>query len=114
MAAAAFKGTFLVRDLATGKTQALYAAFDDVAANAVTWGASGASDVQIAGNSVLYDAILETGGTDTLRSDILVNDNYTGNQLAHKANLNTTVNRQIQSMPMGIRGGSRLRLIQRA
>lgn len=114
MAAAAFKGTFFIRGFRSGEPRSVYAAWDDVAGNAVTFGASGASDLQISEDSVLYDVSITTGGTDTLRDDLLINDQYTGNQLDHKVNLNTAQDRQFRLAPMHIRGGSRLRLIQRA
>lgn len=114
MVAAAFTGTIFLRGVKSGQTKAVYAAWTDVAAAAVTFGASGAADIQISEDSVLYDVSVATGGTDTLRDDILVNDTYTGTQLDHKANVNTAQIRQFMMAPMYIRGGSRLRLIQRA
>ena len=114
MVAAAFTGTVIIRDLKTGETRSIYAAWTDVAAASVTWGASGATDVQIPNDSAIIDVIINTGGTDTLRDDILVNDQYTGQQLDHKGNLNTGQLRQFMASPMHIRGGSRMRLIQRA
>lgn len=114
MAAAAFTGTIFLKGVHSGQTRAVYGAWTDVAAAAVTYGASGASDLQISEDSILYDVTVNTGGTDTLRDDILVNDQYTGLQLDHKANLNSAMIRQFQQAPLRIRGGSRLRLIQRA
>ncbi len=114
MAAAAFTGTLTIKDLKTGQVKSIYAAWTDVAAAAVTFGASGASDLQIPNDSVITDVIVATGGTDTLRDDILLNDQYTGQQLDHKANVNTAQVRQFMMNPAYVRGGSRLRLIQRA
>ena len=71
---AAFTGTMIVKDLKTGQVRSVYGAWTDVAAAAVTWGASGASDLQIPNDSAIVDVIINTGGTDTLRDDILVND----------------------------------------
>lgn len=112
--AAAFTGTLILRDLRTGQVKSIYGAWTDVAAAAVTFGASGASDLQIPSDTAIVDVIIATGGTDTLRDDILVNEQYTGNQLDHKANVNTAMVRQFMMNPMHIKGGSRLRLIQRA
>ena len=114
MAAAAFTGTLILRDLVTGETRSVYGAWTDVATAAVTFGASGASDLQVPNDSALIDVIIATGGTDTLRDDILVNDQYTGQQLDHKGNLNTAQVRQFMVSPLYVRGGSRIRLIQRA
>jgi hypothetical protein len=114
MSAAAFTGTLIIKDLRTGQVKSVYAAWTDVAAAAVTFGASGAADYQIPNDSAVVDVIINTGGTDTLRDDILVNDQYTGQQLDHKGNLNTAQIRQFHMAPMYIRGGSRIKLIQRA
>lgn len=114
MVAVAFTGTIIIEDFETGETRSVYAAWSDIAGASVTFGASGAADLQIPNDSAIVDVIISVGGTDTLRDDILVNDQYTGNQLDHKGNLNTAQLRQFMVAPMHIRGGSRLRLIQRA
>lgn len=100
MTAAAFTGTLILKDLKTGRVNSVYGAWTDVATAAVTFGASGASDLQVSNDTALIDVIIATGGTDTLRDDILVNEQYTGQQLDHKANLNTAQIRQFHRCPM--------------
>ena len=76
---------------------------------------SGASDYQLPageGNVMLTDIILSAAGTDTSQSDIYVNDNTIGIQIANAANVGTVFNRQFMSVPLTFKGGARLRFKQ--
>jgi hypothetical protein len=114
MAAVIFSGMIFLKGLKSGNIKTIPGTWSDVAAAAVTWGVAATSDFQVSEDSILYDAVLNVGGTDTLKDDIIVNDAYSGIYLDHKSNLNTAQVRQFMQSPQYIKGGSRIRLLQRA
>jgi hypothetical protein len=65
-------------------------------------------------NYALIDAIVVTGGTDTLQQEIFANSLSAGVYLDNKSNLNTSNFRQFSTAPIVFKAGSLLRFKQLA
>jgi len=99
-----------------GETFSHIGSCDDTAGNAVTW-EDGASTLRLPSDSSVYwivDVIFTADGTNTHVLKLFVNNKDTGERIFNSMNLGTTVNRQIQSSPIAIAGGSSIKMIQAA
>jgi len=114
MAAAAFTGTLIFKG-ANNRALHVRCTMSDVAAAAWVF-PDGGTTLQLPTdtNWSLVDAIIVTGGTDTLQSALWVNQLNSGLVVDHKSNLNTSQFRQFITNPVTFRGGSQLKLIQAA
>jgi len=113
MAAAAFKGSITLVG-AGGQTQIESGAFSDVTAAYATWDNWGGATnfkVKIAGPVFIRDICFITGGTDTTRNILEVDNRDTGIKVIN-AGVITSVDNRIP-VPIGpIRQGSEIRLKQ--
>jgi len=112
MAAVAWNGTAIFKGSKGGR--ATYrVSFDDVTTHYATI-PNGLTVIQLPNDQdwIFADLIVVTGGTDCSYSELWVNGKNVSETLDHKSNLNTANNRQLQSNPIPIRGGSQVQLKQ--
>ena len=113
MAAAIFKAVMIFVGLESKKTFPVVAAFTDVNAAAVTWGATSDSSYILNEDSIWVDALVNTGGTDTSQSALYLNDAATPITFIHKANLDTAASgRQMQMLRLKLRKGTKIKMVQ--
>ena len=116
MTAVAFKGIVKIQ---TGNGNVVQYPINASDVNAQNWTfQDGSTDFQIPlsyGNCKIVDVLLTGNGTDTDRSELVVNSKLTGVIITHSANRETTVGRQFQNgAGVGIAQGSKIAFTQRA
>lgn len=114
MVAAAFTGTLIFKG-SSGRTLHVRCTMSDVAAAAWVF-PDGGTTLQLPADQdwFMVDAIIVTGGTDTLQSALWVNQLNSGLVIDHKSNLNTSQFRQFITNPVGFKAGSQIKLVQAA
>ena len=113
MAAAAYKGTVIITYEDGTNAQYAFTA-SDVADESYIF-ADGSSKLNL-DNKVAYitDIILSGTGTDTAKAEIWANSKNSGVVVLNSVNQATTVNRQFNSAPVGVKAGATLQFIQKA
>lgn len=106
MVAAAFKASITYRNMRTNERKTIPYTVSDV--TGAFWLSPSGTGAQSIGTDdyEIVDVILTAAGTDTSQTEIFVNGVNTGVKIFHALNLATTINRQAQSMRLGIKAGN--------
>jgi len=111
MSAAPYKATMSVQ--VDGQIKSIVMVGSD--ANAGAWTFPDASTSNTLGSSaaVIRDIIFSAAGTDTSQVDVYVNGVFTNYTIQNTANLYSTLNRQVQNTPIGVKPGATIKFVQK-